>query len=174
MPTMKIIEKRIDEINEYEGNPRDTADAVDLVAKSIESFGWKQPIVIDKSNVIVAGHTRYRAAIKLGLETVPVVIADDLSDDEIKAYRIIDNRTSEFSTWNLERLMSELATIELNLDDWKLDCLLDVEPPEIPDVKGIDFKPKFGVVVDCANDEEQKTVFELVKNAGYSPRLVSI
>ena len=112
---MNIVDKNISELVEYENNPRNNDDAVEPVAKSIQEFGWRQPIVVDRDNVIVAGHTRYRAAIKLGLETVPCVVADDLSPDAIKAYRLVDNKTSEFAQWNLDLLNSELGAIDFDL-----------------------------------------------------------
>ena len=99
---MKIKNLPITELKPYENNPRINDAAVPAVAESIKQFGFKQPIVIDKNNVIVCGHTRYKAAIKLGLKTVPCVIADDLTDEQIKAYRLADNKVSELASgiWN--------------------------------------------------------------------------
>lgn len=104
---MKIKELPISEIIPYENNPRKNEKAVDIVAKSIKEFGFKQPIVIDKNKVIVAGHTRFLAAKKLGLEIVPVVLADDLTPEQVKAYRIMDNKSAEYSTWDEEKLAQE-------------------------------------------------------------------
>lgn len=116
---MKIVEKNIDELVPYENNPRNNSKAVDYVAKSIGEFGFKVPIIIDKDNVIVAGHTRHLAAKKLGLESVPCVIADDLTDEQIKAYRLADNKVSEFATWDIELLSEELSDIiELDMSDF--------------------------------------------------------
>ena len=170
---MNIVEKNISELVEYENNPRVNDAAVEPVAESIKSFGFKQPIVVDRDNVIVAGHTRYRAAIKLGLKTVPCVVADDLSPDAVKAYRLVDNKTSEYAQWNLDLLKSELANIEFDLDAWKMPDIFDTAvATDIPEELG--YKEKFGVVVDCTDEPEQRAVFELVRNAGYTPRLVSI
>lgn len=108
---MKIVEKSIDEIYPYENNPRFNERAVEPLAKSIVRFGFKQPIVIDKNNVIVCGHTRLKAAQKIGLKTVPCVIADDLTEKQIKAYRLADNKIAELSTWNKEFLDIELEDI---------------------------------------------------------------
>lgn len=94
---MKIVEKRLDEIRPYENNPRRNDEAVQYVAESIKTFGWKQPIVIDKDGVIIVGHTRYKAAQSLGIEKVPCLIADDLTPEQVKAYRIADNKVSDFS-----------------------------------------------------------------------------
>ena len=108
---MNIVEKRLDEIRPYENNPRFNDDAVDYVASSIEAYGWKQPIVVDKDGVIIVGHTRYKAAQQLGYETVPVLVADDLTPDEVNAYRLADNKVSDFSSWNNKLLLEELDKI---------------------------------------------------------------
>lgn len=112
---MEIITKKIDEIKPYEKNPRKNDSAVEYVANSIKEFGFKVPIVIDKDGVIVAGHTRYKASKKLGLEEVPCIIADDLSDEQIKAFRLADNKVSEQAEWNIDLLNEELDNI-LNID----------------------------------------------------------
>ena len=94
---MTILDKALEEIRPYEKNPRKNDEAVDYVARSIEEFGFKVPIVIDADGVIVAGHTRYKAAQKLGLKTVPCVVADDLTPEQVKAYRLADNKVSDYS-----------------------------------------------------------------------------
>ena len=109
---MNIVEKRLDEIRPYENNPRRNDEAVQYVAESIRQFGWKQPIVIDRDGVIIAGHTRYKAAQSLGLETVPCMIADDLTPEQVKAYRIADNKVSDFSVWDNKKLLEELQDLD--------------------------------------------------------------
>ena len=101
----------VDVINPYENNPRKNEEAVDKVAESIKAFGFKVPIIVDKDNVIVAGHTRLKAAKKLGMNTVPVILADDLNEEQIKAFRLADNKTAEFAEWDFEKLESELDGI---------------------------------------------------------------
>lgn len=113
---MNITEKKITELKPYENNPRNNAEAVEYVANSIKEFGFKVPIVIDKNGVIVAGHTRYEAAKVLGLEFVPVVIADDLTDKQIKAFRVADNKTAEKASWDYPKLAEEIEGIELDFD----------------------------------------------------------
>jgi len=108
---MKIFDKKLNEIKPYEKNPRFNDNSVDAVANSIEEFGFKVPIVIDKDGVIVTGHTRYKAAKKLKMETVPCIVADDLTEEQIKAFRLADNRVAEFSTWDLATLNDELKDI---------------------------------------------------------------
>lgn len=112
---MKIIDKKLTEITPYGQNPRKNDEAVDKVASSIQEFGFKQPIVVDKDGVIIVGHTRYKAAQKLGLESVPVLVADDLTEEQAKAYRLADNKTNEFAEWDFELLNAELFDIE-NID----------------------------------------------------------
>ena len=108
---LKIVDKPTAELTPYENNPRINDGAVDAVAKSIAEFGFKVPIVIDSAGVIICGHTRFKAALKLNLESVPCLIADDLTDDEIKAFRLVDNKTSELATWAVDDLTAELAEL---------------------------------------------------------------
>lgn len=105
---MKTREIKITELKPYENNPRHNDAAVDKVAESIKQFGFKVPIVVDKDLVIVCGHTRLKAAEKLGLEKVPCVVADDLTEDQIKAFRLADNKTAEFAEWDVDKLVDEL------------------------------------------------------------------
>ena len=113
---MKIENMLIKDIKPYERNPRKNDDAVDFVANSIESFGFRVPIVIDTNNIIVAGHTRYKAAKKLGLKTVPVVVADDLTEEQVTAFRLVDNKTQELSSWDFSKLVEELTALVDDFD----------------------------------------------------------
>ena len=114
---MEIEEIPVDELFGYVRNPRRNDPAVNYVANSIKEFGFKQPIVVDANNEIVAGHTRLKAAIKLKMKTVPCIRADDLTEEQIKAYRIADNRTAEFATWDTEKLTVEKRELEhMNFD----------------------------------------------------------
>lgn len=108
---MNVIELNVNSLIPYENNPRKNENAVDKVALSISAFGFKVPIVIDANNVIVTGHTRLLAAKKLGLKTVPCIMADDLTDEQIKAFRLADNKVAEFSELDEEKLMKELEEL---------------------------------------------------------------
>lgn len=108
---MNIIETAVDELIPYENNPRNNEKAVDAVAASIKEFGFRQPIVIDANNVIVCGHTRLLAAKKLKMKAVPCVMADDLTDEQIRAYRLADNKVAELAGWNDELLSFEMSCI---------------------------------------------------------------
>ena len=109
---MNIKEIAIASLREYENNPRNNDSAVDAVAESIREFGFKVPIVIDGNNMIVCGHTRVKAAQKLGMETVPCIIADDLTPEQIKAFRLADNKTGELAGWDFAKLEEELAELD--------------------------------------------------------------
>lgn len=108
---MKIVEIDINKIKPYEKNPRKNDDAVKYVKASIEEFGFKIPLVVDKNNTIVAGHTRYKAAMQIGMKKIPCIVADDLTEEQIKAFRIVDNKTSEFSSWDFPELENQLEDI---------------------------------------------------------------
>lgn len=123
---MQIVYKKIEELIPYENNPRFNDDAVEYVAKSIKEFGFKVPIVIDKDGVIVAGHTRYKASIELGLDEVPCIIADDLSEEQVKAFRLADNKVSEKAQWNMELLEEELADLDIDMEQYGFEKLEDL------------------------------------------------
>lgn len=112
---MNIVEKKLKDIKPYEKNARKNDEAVQYVAESIRQFGFKVPIVIDGNNVIVCGHTRYKASKELGLETVPCIVADDLTEEQIKAFRLADNKVAEQAEWDFDLLGDELADI-LDID----------------------------------------------------------
>lgn len=109
---MKAPEIPLSEIKPYENNPRLNEAAITPVAKSIKEFGFQQPIVVDKNGVIIVGHTRYEAAKQLGLKTVPVKYADELTPDQVNAYRLADNKTNELAMWDLPKLQTELVNVE--------------------------------------------------------------
>jgi site-specific DNA-methyltransferase (adenine-specific) len=119
---MKIQEWELTQIKPYENNPRKNDAAVDKVAASIQEFGFKVPIIVDRNGVIVAGHTRLKAAEKLGLKTAPVIVAEDLNDEQVKAFRLADNKTAEFAEWDIESLESELIDIsDIDMDQFGFD-----------------------------------------------------
>ena len=151
---MEIIEKKIEDITPYEKNPRRNDKAVDAVANSIKEFGFKVPIVIDKDGIIVAGHTRYKAAKKLRMKSVPCIVASDLTNEQIKAFRLSDNRTAELAEWDMELLTEELDDI-LNIDmsEFGFDIELDdieekneIKEDTVPHVKDGEPKAKIGQI----------------------------
>jgi len=114
MDQLKIEYLDIDTIKPYKKNPRNNDKAIDYIKKSIEEFGFKNPILLDKNNVIIAGHTRYEASKKIGLKQVPCIIVNNLNEEQIKAFRIVDNKSSEIATWNNEKMIEEIKSIDVN------------------------------------------------------------
>lgn len=108
---LKIEYLSTDELIPYANNPRNNDDAVDYVANSIREFGFKNPVIVDKDNTVVCGHTRLKAAKKLGIKEVPCIRADDLTEEQIDAFRLADNKTSEIATWDFDKLEMELESI---------------------------------------------------------------
>lgn len=126
---MEIRDVSIIDIKPYQNNPRKNKNAIDAVAASIKEFGFKVPIVLDKDNVIVTGHTRFEASKKLGLSTAPCIIATDLSEEQVRAYRLADNKTNELAEWDFDLLNQELETI-INIDMTGFGFDLPTDPTE--------------------------------------------
>ena len=125
---MQIHDISVSQLIEYKNNPRYNDGAVDAVAESIKQFGFKVPIIVDNDYVIVAGHTRLKAARLLGLDKVPCIVADDLTPEQLKAFRLADNKVSEFASWDFNVLGKELAELEcLNFDM----CIFGFEQSDI-------------------------------------------
>lgn len=130
MNDLKIIYKSIDELIPYENNPRNNDKAIDGVAMSIEQFGFKNPIIVDKDNIIIAGHTRLKAAKKLGIEKVPTISADDLTEEQVKAFRLADNKVAEAAEWDEEKLFTELddlQALDFEMSDFGFDKIINSE-----------------------------------------------
>ena len=130
---LNVVTMKIADLKAYENNPRKNEKAVDAVANSINSFGFKVPVIIDKNNVVVAGHTRLLACKKLGIDEVPCVIADDLTEDQIKAFRIADNKTAELADWDFDKLKEELGSIDIDMEQFgftDLEKIMDREVME--------------------------------------------
>ena len=123
----------IKDLKEYENNPRNNENAVEAVAESIKQFGFKVPVIIDDNYIIVAGHTRVKAAELLGLETVPCIIADDLTPEQLKAFRLADNKTAELAEWDFEALEKELE--ELTEFDMSLFGFEETETEDLQEEK---------------------------------------
>ena len=136
---MNIVQMKVADVIPYEKNPRKNDDAVKYVMESIKEFGFKVPIVVDADNVIVAGHTRLKAAKKLKMEEVPCIVADDLTDEQIQAFRLADNKVAEKAEWDFELLAEEMEDL-LNFD---IDMTLfgfELDEPEEIEVQEDDFE----------------------------------
>ena len=145
---MQIVNKNIEELIPYEKNPRKNDEAVKYVARSIEEFGFKVPMVIDSNNVIVCGHTRYKAAKELGMTELPCIIADDLTEEQIKAFRLADNKVGEIADWDFELLNEEMQELGMDMADFGFIELTDIDADEFFD----DAEPK------AEKEEEEKEV----------------
>ena len=124
---MNVIMMNLSDLTPYDKNPRKNDDAVKYVKASIKEFGFKIPIIIDKDNVIIAGHTRYKASKELNIKEVPCIVADDLTDEQIKAFRLADNKVGEVATWDDDLLNEELNDI-FEIDMSLFDFEDDLEP----------------------------------------------
>ena len=145
---MQIVEKKVTELKAYEKNPRKNDNAVEPVAESIKEFGFKVPIIVDKDNVIVAGHTRLKTAKKLGMKTVPCIVADDLTPEQIKAFRVADNSSAQIASWDLELLKDELMDLDFDM------ALFGLEK-EIKDIERI-FAPE--IIEDEVPEVDEKNI----------------
>ena len=182
---MNIVNLKVEELIPYINNPRNNTEAVDKVAASIKEFGFKVPIVIDKDNVVVTGHTRLLASKKLGLQEVPCVIADDLSPAQIKAFRIADNKVSEYAQWDEDMLKVELEELEemnfdldsVSIDFSDFDMALDLEDTEEGQeqeeniyTKEINI-PQYEITGECpkleelVNEEKTKSLIERIEKS---------
>lgn len=161
---MQIIEKKLAELKEYANNPRNNDGAVDAVAESIKQFGFKVPIIIDKDGVIIAGHTRRKAAKKLGLDVVPCVVADDLNEDQIKAFRLADNKTGDLALWDFEKLEEELAELaEMDMSVFGFDIDIEDEFDE-SDLDDDATKENVIVSINCNNVNDYEEIKERLQN----------
>lgn len=173
----KIIMKSVDEVIPYENNPRLNDDAVEPVANSIREFGFKNPIIVDGSGVIIAGHTRLKAAKQLGLDEVPVIVADDLSEEQVKAFRIAENKTHDLADWDddlladeLKALFDEIDMTDFGFGDFELAMLVDDMKPEAWDDDLIseysqnsdDYLVSKRVILTYSSQEEEEYVKELL------------
>lgn len=163
---MKLKSYKIEDIKPYKNNPRNNDNAVDYVAKSIQEFGFKVPIIIDKNNVIVAGHTRVKAAKKLGITEVPCIIADDLTEEQVKAFRLADNKAAEKSEWDFTLLENELEQLSnIQMQEFGF---LDIEQINWDNVKELkeesyDEPEKEKFQCPCCGHVDSKVHFKKVK-----------
>lgn len=180
MADVKIRLMSPEDLIPYENNPRYNDEAVEAVMQSIRDFGFKNPVIVDKKNVIIAGHTRIKAAIRLGLEKVPVIRADDLTEEQAKAYRLVDNKTGELATWDLELLDLELTSTSWDMTPYGFEItdtfydldppeLVDIEPeevPEEPETKAGDMYKLGNHVLLCGDSTKEEDVKKLERRMG--------
>lgn len=161
MGEMKIVYIPITELKPYEKNPRMNDGSVGALCESIKQYGFKVPIVVDKNNVIVCGHTRWKAAVKLEMDEVPCIVANDLSEKQIKAFRIADNKVSDFSIWDNKLLLEELEDLDdmftgFELGDMDLSVLDEGENKTIEN-------NEYGVTYEVVCRSEDRSKVEKIK-----------
>lgn len=176
----QVINMNIGDVIPYEKNPRFNDKAVDAVANSITMFGFKQPIVVDKDNIIIVGHTRLKAAQKLGLTEVPVMVADDLDDDQVNAYRLADNRVGELSEWDMDTLREELDGLSdsgIDMESLKFDESFlgtDDSGDELPAEDDPSEVTVLGLHVTIINEDEQFELMSRLKDEGYDVQIENL
>lgn len=131
---LKIEYVDINSIKPYENNPRHNEEAIPYVMNSIKEFGFKNPIIIDKNNVIIAGHTRLESAKRLGMKEVPIIHADDLTEEQVKAFRLADNKVSEKAEWNNELLFEELENLDLDMEEFGFNKIVEELEEELNEI----------------------------------------
>lgn len=164
---MNIKNIPVKDLIPYEKNTKKHDDVqINNVAESIKQYGFVQPIVIDKNNVVVIGHCRLLAAKKLKMQEVPCVCVEDLTDEQVKALRIVDNKSNE-SPWDFDFLTDELAEINLDAFNFDFGVSFDDDDTETKEREEIALNESISVVVECADDEEAETIFEKLSEEGY-------
>lgn len=176
---LQIVYKDINDLQMYENNPRKNSDAVQYVANSISQFGFKVPIIIDKNNMIVCGHTRYKAARRLKMAKVPCIMADDLDEDQIRAFRLADNKVAEMATWDYDRLEQEFMLIDpLEFDIADFGFFPNYEPDEDEeeeddgDADMTASEKSYSLIIDCESKAEQKDTYERLAKMGIMARMM--
>ena len=164
----------VDEVRPYGKNPRKNENAVKYVKASIEKFGFKVPIVIDKNRVIVCGHTRLMAAKSLGMTEVPCISADDLTDEQIKAFRLADNKVGEFAEWDMDLLGEELADIgadcDIDMGEFGFDDNMDGN-----EQRGVNLEDStYQIIIECSDEMEQNEFYDKLSSEGYKCRLSTL
>lgn len=152
---MDVIYMSLKDIHPYPNNPRINGTAIEKVANSIREFGFRNPIILDKNHVIIAGHTRYEASKRIGLQTVPCIIASDMTEEQVKAFRIADNTTAEQAEWDWDKLNIELEGLNFDMLDFGL---------ELPDVPDMD---SFAEGVEGEEKPVKEDIEDNILNLGY-------
>lgn len=169
---MKIEWLKIEDVKPYANNAKlHDKTQIANVAESIKQFGWQHPIVVDSDGVIIVGHCRYSAAKKLKLKEVPCVVADNLSDEQVKKYRLLDNKTNE-SNWDLGLLSDDLDGLDFSGFDveWGIEEKTKTETK----TKEVSINESISVVIDCEDEEEAERIFNELTQGGYLCRISTL
>ena len=171
---MNIVYKSIRDIVPYANNPRKNDDAVEGVMNSIKEFGFKVPIIIDKDGTIIAGHTRYKASLRLGLEEVPCIIADDLTEEQVKAFRLADNKVAERAEWDFDLLNAELKDLEIDMGAFGFDLVETEETKENDSTASVGLNETYQLVIEFDTEDELQHMYETMKSEGYKCRVSTL
>jgi len=158
----------------YENNPRLNDDAVEAVAESIKEFGFKNPIIVDHENVIINGHTRLKAAKKLGLEKVPVIKALDLTPEQVKAYRLADNKVGEIADWDFDLLQGELSDIQLDMEVFGFEDIRDDNKDKDLESNPIELDELDVIIIDDFGNEDIESTYNKLIEEGYNCRISTL
>ena len=174
---METITKKVSELIPYVNNPRNNDDAIDAVASSIKNFGFKVPIVIDSNNEIINGHTRLKAAKKLGLETVPVIVADDLTPEQIKAFRLADNKVGEIATWDENALaveLEELKNLDFDMSEFEFEIDESQTQEKNENTDSVLYDEKMIIIIESDDESKLEEYFDKLVEEGYPCRLSTL
>lgn len=164
----------INSLNPYENNARKNDATIPYLKNSIQRFGFRVPLVIGKGNVVVCGHTRLKAALELGMEKLPCVRADDLTDAELKAFRLADNKVQELSGWDFEKLDAEMEQLKIDFDGDMVDFGFDAGFNDDEEDDDKEVKSCFEVIVECSNESEMEEVFNRLQEEGLKCRVSTL
>lgn len=175
MKKEEIVYKKVSELKLNPKNPRKNDGAVDTVAKSIEEFGFKNPLIIDENNVVWCGNTRLKASRKLGLKEVPCIVANDLTEEQIRKLALIDNKSSEIAEWDFDLLSEEL--LDLDMSEFELDWNIE-EKEELNEIERKDLsetiKEQFELIIDCDNEEVLEQLYNELTERGYKCKISTL
>ena len=170
----QIVYKKISELHLNEKNPRKNDNAVDAVAKSIEKYGFKNPLIVDSNGKIWCGNTRFKASKKLGLKEVPCIVADDLTEEQIREYALLDNKTNELAEWDYDLLGEELC--ELDLSDFDLDW--GINEDDNSNKERIDKSDKlndiYEITISCQNENDLENIYNEFIERGYKCKISTL
>ena len=163
--TKELKTVKLKDIVPYENNPRHNDQAVDAVKESIKQCEYIAPIIVDEDMVILAGHTRQKALKALGRKEAEVMIVSGLTEEQKKKYRLLDNKTNELASWDIDLLEIELEDIDFEGFDFGFD--IDDSEPQEKEIEEVEYHEKISVVIDCEDDEEAETIFTQLTEEGY-------
>lgn len=169
---MNIVNKLLSDICPYKNNPRKNDPAVNAVVESIRQCGYIAPIIVDEDNVILAGHTRYKALKKLGRKSIEVIVREGLTEEQKRKYRLLDNKTGELAEWDSDLLAEELEGLDFG--ELELDWMLDGEEIEPKERQEAVFHETISVVIDCRTDNEAEEIFMRLSEEGYNCRISTL